>query len=84
MSYSKRSDRQKQLISYDPGVLKVARQVYRLYQDSYPHLPTPKGIAVNNKDMTGKLIYTTPVLLPDETFVPLDITVIEPNDYYVS
>ncbi|AFY72870.1 hypothetical protein Syn7502_00736 [Synechococcus sp. PCC 7502] len=82
MSYttSKRSERQKQITNIDSLVLKIARQVYRLYQESYPELPTPYGIAVNRGTMTGKLIYSHPILLPTEIFVPIEI--IESSEYH--
>jgi hypothetical protein len=76
---TKRSERQKQLINIDPSVLKTARQVYRLYVESYPDLPTPYGVAINRGSMTGKLIYSHPILLPTESFVPIEI--IESPDY---
>jgi hypothetical protein len=77
---SKRSERQKQLITVDPLVLKTAKQVYRLYVESYPDLPTPYGVAINRGTMTGKLIYSHPVLLPTESFVPIEV--IESGDHY--
>lgn len=82
MSYTstKRSERQKQLINIDPLVLKTARQVYRLYVESYPDLPTPYGVAINRGSMTGKLIYSHPILLPTESFVPIEI--IESPDHH--
>ncbi len=82
MSYTstKRSERQKQLINIDSLVLKTARQVYRLYVESYPDLPTPYGVAINRGSMTGKLIYSHPILLPTESFVPIEI--IESPDYH--
>jgi hypothetical protein len=77
---TKRSERQKQLINIDSLVLKTARQVYRLYVESYPDLPTPYGVAINRGSMTGKLIYSHPILLPTESFVPIEI--IESPDYH--
>jgi hypothetical protein len=77
---TKRSDRQKQPINIDPLVLKTARQVYRLYTESYPDLPTPYGVAINRGTMTGKLIYSHPILLPTESFVPIEV--IESGEYH--
>jgi len=77
---TKRSERQKQLITVDPLVLKTARQVYRLYVESYPDLATPYGVAINRGTMTGKLIYSHPVLLPTESFVPIEV--IESGEHY--
>lgn len=81
MSYTKRSERQKQIISIDPAALKAARQVYRLYLESHPDLHQPKGVVVNRDNMTGKLLYSSPVLLPSEVFVPVE-TILEMNEYY--
>jgi hypothetical protein len=38
------------------------------------------GIAINRIDMTGKLIYSQLILLPQESFVPMDL--IELSDYH--
>lgn len=67
------------IVKVDPAILRAARQVYRQYVDSYSsQLPRPLGIAVNRRDMSGKLIYTQLILLPQETFVPIEL--IEASD----
>lgn len=65
----------------DPMVIRAAKQIYRYYADSYAaQLPRPMGIAINRIDMTGKLIYSQLILLPQESFVPMDL--IEISDYH--
>jgi hypothetical protein len=65
----------------DPIVIRAAKQIYRYYADSYAaQLPRPMGIAINRIDMTGKLIYSQLILLPQESFVPIDL--IELSDYH--
>jgi len=58
----------------DPMVIRAAKQIYRYYADSYAaQLPRPMGIAINRIDMTGKLIYSQLILVPQESFVPMDL-----------
>ncbi|MDX1976649.1 MAG: hypothetical protein SFT94_03165 [Pseudanabaenaceae cyanobacterium bins.68] len=64
----------------DPSIIRTARQIFRQYVDCYAsQLPRPLGIAINRKNMSGKLIYTQLILLPQETFVPLEV--IEATDH---
>lgn len=61
-------------VMIDPSIIRAARQIFRQYVDCYANqLPRPLGIAINRKNMSGKLIHTHLVLLPQETFVPLEI-----------
>lgn len=65
----------------DPLIVRAAKQIYRYYADSYAdQLPRPMGIAINRIDMTGKLIYSQLILLPQESFVPIEL--IELSDYH--
>ena len=65
----------------DPMIIRSAKQIYRYYADSYAaQLPRPMGIAINRIDMTGKLIYSQLILLPQESFVPMEL--IELSDYH--
>ena len=65
----------------DPMIVRAAKQIYRYYADSYAaQLPRPMGIAINRLDMTGKLIYSQLILLPQESFVPMEL--IELSDYH--
>lgn len=55
-------------------ILHAAKQAYRSYMDAYDdQIPRPLGIAVNRKDLTGKLVFRKPILLPQESFVPIEI-----------
>ena len=65
----------------DPMIIRAAKQIYRYYADSYAaQLPRPMGIAINRIDMTGKLIYSQLILLPQESFVQMEL--IELSDYH--
>jgi hypothetical protein len=65
----------------DPMIIRAAKQIYRYYCDSYAaQLPRPMGIAINRIDMTGKLIYSQLILLPQESFVPMEL--IELAEYH--
>ncbi len=65
----------------DPMIIRAAKQIYRYYADSYAaQLPRPMGIAINRIDMTGKLIYSQLILLPQESFVPMEL--IELAEYH--
>ena len=58
----------------DPIIVRAAKQIYRYYADSYAaQLPRPMGIAINRLDMSGKLIYSQLILLPQESFVPMEL-----------
>lgn len=66
-------DRQEASLNIDPIVLRAAKQVYRFYVDSYAlQLPRPLGVAINRLDMNGKLVYSHLILLPQESFVPIE------------
>lgn len=65
----------------DPTILRAAKQIYRYYADSYAaQLPRPMGVVINRQSMSGKLVYSQLLLLPQESFVPIDI--IEISDYH--
>ena len=87
MSYAaqrlERTERQPETVAkkVDPMIIRAAKQIYRYYADSYAaQLPRPMGIAINRIDMTGKLIYSQLILLPQESFVPMEL--IELSDYH--
>jgi hypothetical protein len=68
-------------IRVDPVILKAAKQIYRLYVESYSsQLGHPLGIAINRSNMSGKLIYNHLILLPQESFVPMEA--IEFGEYH--
>lgn len=62
-------------ILLDPELIQAARQIYQTYYEVHPNdTRRPFGIAISRKSRRGKLIYTErPVLLPQETFIPLDL-----------
>jgi hypothetical protein len=77
------ADRQQDTIvkSVDPAILRAAKQVFRFYVDSYAtQLPRPLGVAVNRSDMSGKLVYSQLILLPQESFIPIEL--IESNEFH--
>ncbi|NUN64201.1 hypothetical protein HCU40_05410 [Pseudanabaena biceps] len=76
-------ERKSELIAkkIDPMIVRAAKQIYRYYADSYStQLPRPMGVAINRIDMNGKLIYSQLILLPQESFVPIEL--IELSDYH--
>ncbi|XWK87425.1 MAG: hypothetical protein U7127_25025 [Phormidium sp.] len=56
----------------DPGILKAARNIYRLYYEVHPNVSQrPLGVVINRNNYRGKLIFSQKfVLLPTECFVP--------------
>ncbi|MCS6959534.1 MAG: hypothetical protein RMK91_05735 [Pseudanabaenaceae cyanobacterium SKYGB_i_bin29] len=61
-------------LKIDTSILHAAKQAYRSYMDAYDdQLPRPLGIAVNRYDLTGKLVFRKPILLPQESFVPIEV-----------
>jgi hypothetical protein len=68
-------------VKVDPVILKAAKQIYRLYVESYSaQLPRPLGVVINRSNMSGKLIYNHLILLPRESFVPIEV--IELGEYH--
>jgi hypothetical protein len=59
--------------SFDSELLKVARHIYKNYCVLNPKLTKkPLGVAINPKTHRGQLVFSsTPILLPEECFVPL-------------
>lgn len=61
-------------LKVETTVLHAAKQTYRSYMDAYDEqIPRPLGIAVNRNDLTGKLVFRRPILLPQESFVPIEV-----------
>ncbi|MFB2936166.1 hypothetical protein ACE1B6_13010 [Aerosakkonemataceae cyanobacterium BLCC-F154] len=58
----------------DPGILKAARNIYRIYYEVHPNVSQrPLGVVINQNNYRGKLIFShKPVLLPAECFVPFN------------
>ncbi len=74
-------DRHEVNVNLDPLIVRAAKQVYRYYRDSYAaQLPRPLGVAIDRRTMEGKLVYKQVLLLPQETFVSIDL--IEAGDFH--
>ena len=58
---------------FDPALLRAAQDIYSFYCQINPDRERrrqPIGVAINQLDYRGKLIFSShPVLLPDECFV---------------
>ncbi|WP_373540617.1 hypothetical protein [Chamaesiphon sp.] len=58
---------------YDPALLRAAKDIYSFYCQINPDRDRrrqPIGVAMNQHDYRGKLIFSScPVLLPEECFV---------------
>ncbi len=54
-------------------VLKRARRVYFHYVEQCPAGSEPLGIVLQLASSQGRVVFETPVLLPEEQFVPLDL-----------
>lgn len=58
----------------DPNLIRSAGQIYHTYCEVHPEITgNASGVAINRVNHRGKVIFTqTPVLLPQECFVPLN------------
>ncbi len=50
-----------------------ARQVYFSYLSSTPAGQEPLGVVVDPQVTDGRVVFETPVLLPDEEFIAIDL-----------
>lgn len=56
----------------DPAILQSARHIYRTYYEVHPdEVQRPIGVAIDRVTLRGKLLFSKPILLPQECFVPL-------------
>ncbi len=57
----------------DPTLLRAARQIYRTYCEVHTKTSKrPTGVAINQLTYRGKLLFSSkPVLLPEESFIPV-------------
>ena len=56
------------------SLIAQARRVYFAYLSSSPAgLLEPIGVVVNTQDPDGRVVFETPVLLPDEEFIFIDL-----------
>ncbi|PZV00322.1 MAG: hypothetical protein DCF24_07415 [Cyanobium sp.] len=54
-------------------VLRRARQIYFHYVEQCPAGGAPIGIVLQGHSSQGRVVFDTPVLLPEEQFIPLDL-----------
>ena len=50
-----------------------ARHVYFAYLSSSPAGQEPLGVVVDTREPNGRVVFETPVLLPDEEFIAIDL-----------
>ena len=56
------------------SLIAQARRVYFAYLSSSPAgLLEPIGVVVDTQDPDGRVVFETPVLLPDEEFIAIDL-----------
>lgn len=53
-------------------VLQAGRKVLFQYQLNWPGGPEPSGVVLNPPNLTGRVVFGIPVLLPEEQFVAID------------
>lgn len=54
-------------------VIAQARRIYLLHFEQGPGGMEPFGIVLNTLTTQGRVVFVSPVLLPEEQFVPLDL-----------
>ena len=55
------------------SLIAQARRVYFSYLSSSPAGQDPLGVVVDTQDPDGRVVFETPVLLPDEEFIVIDL-----------
>ena len=50
-----------------------ARQIYFAFLSSTPTGHEPLGVVVDPREPEGRVVFETPVLLPDEEFIAIDL-----------
>ena len=50
-----------------------ARRIYFTYLSSIPAGLEPLGVVVDLQELEGRVVFETPVLLPDEEFISIDL-----------
>jgi len=73
-NYRADNNNQEPATTFDPTLLKAARNIYQNYCRIHNNKITnqPLGVAIDPKKNRGQLVFTgTPILLPGEFFVPL-------------
>ena len=51
----------------------LARRIYFSYLSDTPTAPDPIGVVVNLADQDGRVVFESPVLLPEEDFLGLEL-----------
>jgi hypothetical protein len=59
-------------------ILQIARRLYLQYLER-SCIPEPLGVVIINGGESARLIFETPVLLPEEQFVPLELLRYKPQ-----
>ena len=54
------------------SIIKKARNIYFLYLTSKSNNLGVKGIIINKKDYSGRVVFSIPTLLPDEYFLSME------------
>ena len=55
------------------SLIAQARRVYFSYLSSTPTGQDPLGVVVDPQEPVGRVVFETPVLLPDEEFIAIDL-----------
>ena len=55
------------------SLIAQARRIYFAYLSSTPAGQEPFGVVVDSQGPDGRVVFETPVLLPDEEFIPIDL-----------
>ena len=50
-----------------------ARQIYFAYLCNTPAGQEPLGVVVDTRELDGRVVFETPVLLPNEEFIAIDL-----------
>ena len=54
-------------------LIQLARSVYFSYLSNTPSAPDPMGVVVDQGRAIGRVVFESPVLLPDEEYVSFDL-----------
>jgi hypothetical protein len=55
------------------SLIAQARRVYFAYLSNTPAGHEPLGVVVDSQQPDGRVVFETPVLLPDEEFIAIDL-----------
>ncbi|QEY31648.1 hypothetical protein EVJ50_04665 [Synechococcus sp. RSCCF101] len=54
-------------------LLARARSIYFAFLTAHPGSPDPVGVVLTEAESCGRVVFSVPVLLPDEQFLALDL-----------